>query len=349
MPTNMPVKKMPARLTLAPTILVALLGAVPPSRAQSAPPRPSSHAAAPKTATTQPRAQAAKPTQPKSPTVSSAPADPVAAAWKMLDDGVHSDKYPRRSDALSALAVLGTTQRSVDMMVNALDDKQAVIRLLAATSLGEVKARSAIPALRAALDDKEPQVSFAAAQALWNMADRTGRNDFYAILQGARKTQPGLVKGKIELAEQELHQPKSLVLIGVNSASSALLGPGALGVSAVEELAANHLAPAQALCASLLAEDDTPETVQELKQALGDKSWIVRAAAARALANLDHPEVIPQLTAMMQNDGRYPARFVAAAAIIRLDQQQRLGPTAPAAREPVPPQPVPPKPTGKLP
>jgi len=273
------------------------------------------------------------------------PADPVAAAWKLLEEGAVSDKYPTRSDAVSALVVLGTLQRSVNMMVLALDDKQPIIRVLAATSLGEVKARAAIPALRASLEDKDPQVSFAAAQALWKMGDRSGRNDLYAILEGERKTQSGLIKGNLQKAAQELHQPKALILIGVNSASSALLGPGALGVSAVEELATNHLAPAQALCANLLADDDTPDTVNELRQALSDKSWVVRSAAARALANLNHAEVIPQLTGMMQNDPNHAARYVAAAAIIRLDQEQRLGAAAPAARQPVPPQPIPaPKP-----
>jgi HEAT repeat protein len=182
-----------------------------------------------------------------------------------------------------------------------------------------MKARSAIPQLQDAMDnDKSPQVSFAAAQALWKMDDRAGRDVFYEVLDGERKVKPGLIKSKMHEARMEMHDPKALALIGVNEASGAFLGPFSMGVSMVEEYAKNNGTSTQALCAQLLALDDSRETVDELTYALGDKNWTVRAAAARSLAKLGVRAALPQLKDMMAEDKSQPARFAAAAAVIRL-------------------------------
>jgi HEAT repeat protein len=248
-----------------------------------------------------------------------------------LKQGAVSDKARDRSDAISALAVLGQDREAVSLVSAGLDDKEASIRVLAATSLADMKARSAIPQLKSAMDDESPQVSFAAAQALWKMGDRSGRDILYAVLSGERKTKPGVMKSKMDKMRQDMHDPKALALIGVNEASGAFLGPFSMGVSFIEEYARNNGAPVQALCANLLSSDDSRDTVNELRDALGDKNWAVRAAAARALAKMNHPEVIPQLGDIMLNDKEQPARFAAAAAIIRLTPLSAKVPAASSA------------------
>jgi HEAT repeat protein len=254
-----------------------------------------------------------------------------AAAWKLLKQGATSEKTRDRSDAISALAVLGQNHTGISLIAAGLKDKETNIRVLAATSLGDMKARSAIPQLKDAMDDNSPEVSFAAAQALWKIGDRSGREILYAVLRGERKAKPGLVKGKMEKMRQEMHDPKSLALIGINEASGAFLGPFSMGVSFIEEYAKNNSAPIQAVCAKLLSSDDSRDTAEELTDALGDKNWTVRAAAARALARMNRPEAIPQLRNMMESDKERPARFAAAAAIIRLSPTKG---TAPAAAPP---------------
>ena len=87
--------------------------------------------------------------------------------------------------------------------------------------------------------------------------------------------------------------------------------------------------PCPALCAQLLATDDSHRTADELTDALGDKNWTVRASAARSLAKLNYHGVMPQLRDMMLNDKTQPARFSAVAAIVRLEGHSR--------REVVPP------------
>jgi HEAT repeat protein len=99
-----------------------------------------------------------------------------------------------------------------------------------------------------------------------------------------------------------IHDPKAMVLIGINEASGAFLGPFSMGVSFLEEYAKNNSAPVQALCAQTLAADNNAATIKELTDSLDDKNWAVRAAAARALPKLHQPDVIPELKNMMEND-----------------------------------------------
>jgi HEAT repeats len=114
----------------------------------------------------------------------------AAAAWALLTSGADSEKARGRSDVLSALTVLNSDRQAVSILSGALADKEENIRVLAATSIGDIKARSAIPWLREALDDSSAQVSFSAAQALWKMGDRSGRDIFYEILERERKPSP---------------------------------------------------------------------------------------------------------------------------------------------------------------
>jgi HEAT repeat protein len=250
-----------------------------------------------------------------------------AAAWKLLFQGATADSVRLRSDALSALTVLDSDRRAITLIENALGDKDENIRALAATSLGDIKARSAIPKLKDALDDKSPAVSFAAAQALWKMGDRSGRGIFYEILDGERKTQPSLIKSKINEAKLEMHDPKALALLGINQVSGAFLGPFSMGVSMLEDFAKDTSAPVQVFCAQLLAADDTHHTVDELTAALDDKHWPVRAAAARSLARLRYHGAMPQLKDMMENDKSQPARLIAAAAIVQLSHHRDRKPS----------------------
>jgi HEAT repeat protein len=261
----------------------------------------------------------------------------VDAAWALLDEGVNSNKFRNRSDALSALTILDHDRKALAIIANALDDKEEMIRVLAATSLGEIKARSKIRKLRQAMDDKSPEVSFAAAQALWKMGDPSGRDIFYDVLDGDRKVKPGIIKSKLHQARMDMHDPKALALIGVNEVSGAFLGPFSMGVSMVEEYAKNTGTSVQALCAQLLATDDSRRTTDNLTDALGDKNWAVRAAAARSLAKLDYHGAMPQLKDMMENDKSQPVRFTAAAAVIRLSGHPRSGAAA-GASSPAPSQ-----------
>ena len=63
----------------------------------------------------------------------------------------------------------------------------------------------------------------------------------------------------------------------------AFFGPAGFGVTAAIEMAKDKAAPARAISARLLADDPSDDAREVLREALQDKSWIVRAAAAEAL------------------------------------------------------------------
>jgi HEAT repeat protein len=244
-------------------------------------------------------------------------------AWGMLRDGAGSENARTRSDTISALAGLSESHEAISLVQQGLKDKETKLRLLAATSLGGMKARSAIPQLRESLNDPSGEVSFAAAQSLWKMDDRSGRDLLYEVISGERKVKPGVIRSKMNKAGEIVHDPKAMLLIGINEASGALLGPFSLGVSFAEEYAKNNSAPVQALCAQMLARDDRPNTISVLSDALHDKNWSVRAAAMRSLAELHRSEFIPQFADTMENDKNGALRFVAAATIVRLTEPKR--------------------------
>jgi hypothetical protein len=51
-----------------------------------------------------------------------------------------------------------------------------------------MKAREAIPSLKTAMDDAAGEVAFAAAKALWDMGDRSGRDLIEDVLTGQQST-----------------------------------------------------------------------------------------------------------------------------------------------------------------
>ena len=238
----------------------------------------------------------------------------------MLNAAVASDRVRDRSDGLSAISILKSDRHAIQLVTHALQDKDETIRTLAASSLGGISARSAIPALRAAMNDPSPVVSFAAAQSLWRLGDRSGRELFYEVLTGERKTKPGLIKQNVDQIKKDVHDPKTLALIGIDQASGAFLGPFSMGVSVLEAYAKNTSSPVQAYCASLLAQDATPDTIEQLSLALSNNNWTVRAAAAKALADMHERKVIPKLEEMMQTDKESAARLAAASAIVKLTE-----------------------------
>jgi HEAT repeat protein len=241
-----------------------------------------------------------------------------ARAWKLLDAAAVSDKVRTRSDAFSAISILESNRHAVELMITGLDDKDEGVRTLAANSLGGMNSPAAIPALRKAMNDPSPVVSFAAAKSLWRLGDRSGREMFYEVLAGERKTQPGFIKSHVNEVKKDIHDPKTLALIGINQASGQFLGPFSMGVSMLEEYAKNTSSPVQALCANLLAQDETPDTIEQLSLALDNNNWTVRAAAAKALANMRDRRVIAKLDEMMSSDKEPAARLAAAAAIVKL-------------------------------
>jgi HEAT repeat protein len=69
-----------------------------------------------------------------------------------------------------------------------LQDKDVEVRQAVVASLADVKSERATAALHKALENAVPEVSFAAAKALWARHDRAGRAALLAVLAGESKS-----------------------------------------------------------------------------------------------------------------------------------------------------------------
>jgi HEAT repeat protein len=238
-------------------------------------------------------------------------------AWQILAAGVADEKAEKRADAIAALATIGPRPEVLRLVEPRLTDKEAAVRQAAAASLGAMKAHTAIPKLRLALDDGSADVSFTAARALWEMGDHTGRDIICQVLVAERKPVQEAVGSEMKTAKKTLRNPKSLGLMGAKQGAEMLLGPFSLGLVAIEEIVKDRSVPQRVAAASLLASDRSSKSLEELDAALTDRNWLVRASAARALGARGDLGSVAQLASLLRNDSD-PARFMAAAAIIRL-------------------------------
>ena len=254
---------------------------------------------------------------------------PALSPWKTLEIGISDHNSARRAEALQALGTLGSSARAIRVVASILaSDQDSSIRVIAAQVLGEMNARSAIPSLRKSLKDESMGVRFQAAKSLWAMGDRSGRPILIQILAGEKSTSPGLIKSQLDSAKKEFEDPKKLAMYGAMEAASSLFGPAGWGIKVMQEVTHDRSAPARATSAILLGPDPSLDGLRELEDALTDKNWIVRAAAAQALGSTHHRAAISSLRSLL-HDSKPPVRYMAAASIIRLSNSGARRATVP--------------------
>ncbi len=225
----------------------------------------------------------------------------------------------KRSVAVLAMGVVRAQPRSVKLVESALGDKDLGVRQSACVVLGGFKSRISIPKLRETLNDEAPEVVFAAAKALYEMGDPMGREVLIAVLSGDQTDASGFVSSSVRGLKLKLHDPKAMLLIGVNSGAGILIGPFGAGLPIAENLMKDKQASGKTVAALLLATDSSTESQAALKASLNDKNWTVRAAAARAVALRDMGVLYGDV-AFLLDDKRDEVQYAAAAALIRLKQ-----------------------------
>ena len=136
-------------------------------------------------------------------------------------------------------------------------------------------------------------------------------------LRASERRSRGTVGSGMHQADQDLHTPSKLAEIGAEQGAYALLGPVGFGVDAfrMTRKGSNGISP-QVLTATLLAEDNSKATMQRFLDALEDRDYVVRAAAARALGDYRDKQVLDALQAAF-GDPKPAVRLMAAASYIR--------------------------------
>ena len=248
-------------------------------------------------------------------------AQPEKSAWEVLKAGLVDTNPLNRRQAVTATGSVGLDPEAIRQVEWALQkDTDPLIRATAAAELGEMKSRQSFPALKAALDDPEGEVGFAAAKALWDMGDKTGRGFIEDVVAGQQVATDGGVKGALRRADRLRYDPKKMAVIGAKSASGALLGPFNIGVLAAEQVFKGGAVAVRMQALNLLAEECDTQTFKLLEAAsTDDKTWAEKAAAAKALGRFARPEAIPKLEENLSNSNA-AVRFMSAAAIIRLSE-----------------------------
>lgn len=245
--------------------------------------------------------------------------EPIDHAWQILDRGLHEKNPARRAQDVTAMGTMRPQPKSVALVESAFADLDYSVRQAACLSLGQMKSRASIPKLKEALNDKAPEVVFAAARALYDMGDPTGRQVLVAVLLGDQADSSSFFASSIHDMKAQMHDTKGLVLLGFKEGAGAFLGPASFGLPVAEGLLKDSNASGKTVAASLLANDKNPESLKAIEQALGDKNWTVRAVAARTLARADCINAFDAITRLL-DDKREEVQYSAAAAVIRLKQ-----------------------------
>jgi HEAT repeat protein len=230
------------------------------------------------------------------------------------------DKNPdTRKQAVQALGLLRAREPYLSELEAMLDDKDVEVRLATITSLVDLKNQRTVAALRQELEGDVPEVSFAAAKALWTMKDPQGREALISVLYGDEKTSSGFITKQKRQALRMLHTPKTMFMFALQTSANLAPVPGlGAGVSSLQGILSDPSVSGRATAALMLSTDRDPEVLAALQEALADKDWSVRAAAVHAIALRNDPGLESKLVPLFE-DKKEAVRVRAAAGYLRLE------------------------------
>jgi HEAT repeat protein len=230
------------------------------------------------------------------------------------------DKNPdTRKHAVQALGLVSAREPYLAELEAMLDDKDVEVRLATITSLVDLKSGRTVSALRKALDSNVPEVSFAAAKALWTLRDPLGREALISVLSGDTKTSSGFITKQKRDALRMLHTPKPLFMFALETSANLAPVPGiGAGISSLQGILSDPSVSGRAATALLLSAEREPDVLQALEDALTDKDWSVRAAAVHAIALRNDPALESDLVPLLE-DKKEAVRVRAAAGYLRLE------------------------------
>jgi HEAT repeat protein len=249
------------------------------------------------------------------------PAEPSPAEQcrQLLDAALHDKNPDTRLQAVIALSLSVAKPPWTGTVAGMLDDKDVQVRVAAVATLVDLNGPDTNKGLHKALEDEVPEVSYAAARALYGLGDPAGKQALLSVLAGETKTSSGFITKQRRDAIRMLHTPHTLFLFSMRVGAGFVPVPGfGMGVSSMETLLTDPTLSGRATAALLLGKEKDAATLQALKDALSDNTWSVRAAAVHSIALRNDPEqkdaVLPLLL-----DKSQPVRLRAAVTWLRLD------------------------------
>ena len=248
------------------------------------------------------------------------PAHPLTdQAWSIISDALGDKNPDTRVQAVQSMGLIGVHEPYVSTLVRMLDDKDVEVRVATVTSLVDLKNKTTVPALKKALADEVPEVSFAAAKALWTLKDPEGEDALLSVLSGELKSASGFLDKKKRDTLRLFHTPKPLMFFAIKTGAAFAPVPGlGTGISSFQGILSDPTISGRAATALLLASDKDPRVLAALIDALQDKDGSVRAAACHAIALRNDRKLEKDLVPLFE-DKKPAARLRAAAGYLRLE------------------------------
>jgi HEAT repeat protein len=257
----------------------------------------------------------------------------------LLEDALKDGNPDVRTQAVQSLGLVGPREPYISELEAMLDDKDVAVRLATVASLVDLRNPRTPSALKRALADDVPEVSFSAAKALWNLNEPEGKDALLSVLAGETKTSSAYITKQKRDTFRLIHTPKTMFLFALKEGMGFAPVPGlGAGASSLQGILADPSVSGRATTALLLSNDRDPQVLDALRDALGDKDASVRAAAVHAIALRDDPGVVNDLVPLL-DDKKEGVRLRAAAALLRLEwiktQRRRPAPKR-AEKKPLP-------------
>jgi HEAT repeat protein len=252
----------------------------------------------------------------------------------LLKHALSASNPDTRKMAVTALSLAAANAALFDQLQAMLHDKDVEVRLAVIAGLQELKTRHAIEALKQALKDPAPEVSFAAAKSLWTLNDPAGKQALLSVLAGESRTSSGFFSKEMRDAMRMMHTPRTTFIYAARQGVGFAPVPGlGMGISSMQQILMDPGVSGRAAAALLLERDKDPATTAALENALFDKDWRVRAAAVHSLAMRNDPRLRPEIEPIIEDD-KEEVRLRAAAALLRLSAvQAKFKARAAAARK----------------
>jgi HEAT repeat protein len=260
-----------------------------------------------------------------------------AQCSELLQRALAAGNPETRKDAVVALSLASGRGPLFLRLEQMLQDKDVEVRVAVVASLADVKSVSATAALRKAIEDAVPEVSFAAAKALWARHDPVGRAALLAVLSKESKSTSNFFSKEKRDALRMMHTPRTTFLFAVQQGIGFVPLPGlGEGIASMQGILANSGVSGRASAALLLGADRDPATIDALRDALSDKDSSVRAAAVHSISLRNDPALKKDLEPLLEDD-KEPVRLRAAAGYLRLSAIEARARTKKRSRQVPPP------------
>jgi HEAT repeat protein len=236
----------------------------------------------------------------------------------ILQHALTSKNPDTRMQGVIALSLASDRSSLLPLLIGMAEDKDVPVRVTVVASLADVKSKATLDALRKMLQDPVPEVSFAAAKALWSMQDRAGELALLSIVEGDSKTSSAYLTAELRHALRMMHTPTTTIVFAVRQGIGFVPVPGlGQGIASMQAILSDPGVSGRATAVLLLGKDKDPVLMPALRDALHDKNWTVRAAAVHAIAIRDDPTLKKELVPLLDDD-KEGVRLRVAAAYLRL-------------------------------